>query len=833
MDESEYEIQSSEAPSDFVSAIHDSQQLDAENVGFIDNTGGEILDLGHNENDVALVDGTPDVTLGQFLGRPTLIKNIAWSMSDVPSVLSSFNPWYEFFNNAKIKKKIDNYAFIKCRLHVKVMLNASPFMYGMGIMNYNPIEGITWNPVRASTSFAVDQVSYSQFPHIKIYPASSSGGEMTLPFLYHKNWLALTSAQDLQDMGTMRFIPYTTLKSSNGATGQTVNLQIYAWAENVELMGPTVKLAVQGDEYDGVISKPASTVARFAQNFENLPVIGRFAKATTLGANAVSAIAHLFGFTNTPIIDPIHALIPMNAPNMASAECRSQIQKLTLDPKQELTVDPSVHGLPGIDELSMNHIKVKESFLTKVTWSTSDAIDTQLFNARVTPTLNTQNVETGAVRIAQVPMGYIANLFQYWRGDIIFRFKFVCTKFHKGRVRITYDPVGRIDTDADSQNVAFTQIVDIGEDNDVEVTVPYHQAAAWLRFRSITDSTWSAGGTLAPDNLYENGLITLRVQNYLNAPTTSGSIDILIFVRGGQNLEYDIPASSLARTSFFSVQGDEHDSVSLEPTKVVAGDTHQNAHENRYLLNMGEACKSLRNLLHRHSLAEVITWDNASTTQYSEIFQQFMAMPINYGFDPSGIESVTGIVSGAEQSFNFVPNHPLPYVAMMYKGYRGSINHMYNLDTKQYPYIDDFRVMRDPYNINQTTRKGSIATTLASGATINARLRYLNTSVRPGNGGMALTSQKNNNSLMVQIPDFNRYNFNLIGPSLFTIPGNNDGGAERTYSLSFLAKATNTAGSDTANITINRYVGTGPDFTLLFWQCVPTLDYYNSIPAAA
>ena len=103
-------MQSSEAPADFVTAIHEENILESENVGFIDNTGGEQLDMGHNENDIAMVDGTPDVTLGQFLSRPTLIKNISWAMSDVPSVLSSFKPWYEFFNNTKIKKKIDNYA---------------------------------------------------------------------------------------------------------------------------------------------------------------------------------------------------------------------------------------------------------------------------------------------------------------------------------------------------------------------------------------------------------------------------------------------------------------------------------------------------------------------------------------------------------------------------------------------------------------------------------------------------------------------------------------------------------------------------------------------------
>lgn len=77
--------------------------------------------------------------LNEFLSRPVRIWNIDASTGS--SFSFNRNPWYEYFNHASIKRKIDNYAYIRCDLHIKVVINASPFYYGAYLLSYKPLHG--------------------------------------------------------------------------------------------------------------------------------------------------------------------------------------------------------------------------------------------------------------------------------------------------------------------------------------------------------------------------------------------------------------------------------------------------------------------------------------------------------------------------------------------------------------------------------------------------------------------------------------------------------------------------------------------------------------------
>jgi hypothetical protein len=113
-----------------------------------------------------------------------------------------------------------------------------------------------------------------------------STAEMTLPFLYPHNWLNTTAAVNFTNMGYLHFLQFANLRSANGVTGAGINVSVYAWAEEVEVMGPTTVLALQSDEYEeanGTISGPATAVANVAGRLTDTPVIAPFAMATKLG----------------------------------------------------------------------------------------------------------------------------------------------------------------------------------------------------------------------------------------------------------------------------------------------------------------------------------------------------------------------------------------------------------------------------------------------------------------------------------------------------------------------------------------------------------------------
>jgi hypothetical protein len=821
------------------------QEVDSQQMHFIDAAAGEQVQVHTAVNPIASVDGTPDVSLGEFFARPTLIRTYSWAEGGSLQTLDTFQPWDLYFNNSVIRKKLDNFQYLRAKLHVKVVINASPFYYGLAMMTYNPLEGWTHNPVRGSTAYQTELVSYSQMPHILIHPAASAGGDLVLPFFYHKNWLYCNTRSDFQNMGTMRLHAVTPLASANGVVGQSVTMQIYAWAEEVEVMGPTIGLALQaGDEYgDGPVSRPASALASVAGSLSNIPIIGKFARATEIGATAVSRVASLFGYSNVPVIDNVHAFQNSNLPHLASGGIGTAVQKLTLDPKAELSIDPSMHGLYPEEQLDISTLVQKPSYLTGVSWSTTDSYDTQLFNMRVQPVLASISTETNANRIGLVPMGYLSRFFSFWRGNIKIRFKVVASKYHKGRLRISYDPNGRIDTTTDSHNTCFNTILDIGEEGDVVLDIPYRQGSAWLRTRDVGDANWSPGNALDPNVEFDNGLVTLRVLTPLTAPVASSSVYIIMIVEAGEHFEFAVPFNEVSdsgpRFSQFAVQAGrsymehgEEDKTGLVSRDIVVG-TPTVPHEARFAQNFGERVVSLRSILQRSSLAESIPMDNPASNQYAVFRQLFGRIPLYFGYDPNGINTANKLSSGTAP-FNFVPVHPLPEILAMFRGYRGSVHHHFNIDGGRYESIDNFWVYRHGNNRSASDRKGAYKTTQAAGVNIDNRWRFLNDTYNPiGTGGAALTSQRNNNSLSVSIPDYNRFNFSFSVPSATAVGTAGDASDKNTYGFLLKLKP-NTAGSvDTSGIIINRYVSIGSDFTPLFFVCCPTLDQYASTPTAA
>jgi hypothetical protein len=135
-------------------------------------------------------------------------------------------------------------------------------------------------------------------------------------------------------------------------------------------------------------------------------------------------------------------------------------------------------------------------------------------------------------------------MFKHWRGDIIIRMKVVCTKFHKGRLKISYDPRGDISTTDPAENAVYTEILDIGEKDDVELRIPYHQDLPWLKLDQTLTDNWAPGNALAPRAGIDNGCLTVRVLTGLTAPV-SGIVNLNFFIRGAENFEFANPAGHI------------------------------------------------------------------------------------------------------------------------------------------------------------------------------------------------------------------------------------------------------------------------------------------------
>jgi hypothetical protein len=813
-------------------------------VTFVDNEVGVVVQDLSTQNNVALVDGTEDLSLGQFMGRPTLIDTTTWLAADVVGVKTTITPWLAFLNDTLIKKKLDNYCFLRANLHIKVVLNGTPFQYGQIRVHYSPLEGVISNKVRTTTTPVPTLVPYSQQPGFYIYPQANSGGEMVLPFFFHKNWLDITNATAVQQFGTLRYTIFAPLGTAVTGGSTSVTIRTYAWMSDVHLMGSTTKLSLQADEYGvGAISRPASALASMAGTLSKVPIIGRFARATEIGASAVSQMASLFGFTNVPAIGDVCGFQPMNAPMLASAQVGSQVQKLTLDPKQELSIDPSPHGIGNMDELALAHLKVRESYFGATSWSTSDTGGTLLFNTRVTPVLCTSNdvLNSLSVSVGQrtyhTPLSWLSTMFNNWRGDIIIRMKVVCTKFHKGRLKISYDPINDIATNDPPENAVYTQIVDIGEGDDIEIRVPYHQALGWLKMRSLYPDNWAPGlPAMAPTQGLDNGMISVRVLTALTAPA-SGSINLLFYVRAADNFEFANPVDRIKglqsvnypTPSFFTLQADDKVDV---VTKTITLGPPAVSYPERYGLNFGENIASLRTLLHRAVVSDVVPNITSATGLAQFWYKNYLRMPYTPGFQTSFSSTSANRIVAAAGTLGYAFNdmNHIPYIASPFIGYRGGVNYYVTPSTDSYGHVDDIRVARITNSTQQSAAAifGAIGTALPYATTLSNAASFFGVKslVPPGVSGMATTSNRTNASLTFNIPDLNEFNFSLVDPRFYlsgsTLDGTDAQGARFAITLK-----DKTAGVDNGQqaITIVSEASAGPDFTCLFFLCVPTMDY--------
>jgi len=816
--------------------------LDQVVVEYLDENPGVTIDFTPVADPSYYNDYLPSTELAKFLERPLRIQNITWTEGS--TLNTTFQPWDNYFHATSVAKKLDNYAFISCNLHVKFVLNASPFYYGASIASYCPITDFNTDSINTnvSTNNGRQLIPMTQRPHIKIFPQTCQGGELVLPFFYYQNWLPVGTRSAFQNMGTISMNSFSTLQNAGVSAGSGVTISVYAWATDVRLMGATTNLALQSEDLDlqakteysnpnhGIVSQPASAVANIASKLKNIPVIGPYAKATEMISSGVAAVASLFGFTDTPVVEAVCPLKNLPFPALASADISAPIDKLTLDPKQELSVDTRCCGLDGTDEMMISNIVMRESYLTQFNFTHSNVTDDLLFNLFVSPHLLDYETSGAPVTyVASTPLCHISNLFGYWRGDIIFRFRFICSKFHRGRVLIQWDPTGNIGTVANASNQVFTKIVDISESTDIEVCIPYVQATEWQYTRMFKDSSkylsidYGSNGTpIGPsyDSTVHNGYLSVKCLTVLTSPTSTSDIEVLVSVRGSDNVEFANPIVPPQQTTFFNLQS--QDLVSYdEPEIVTAGEKSATTDTNSYLVYQGERFASLRSLLRRTSLTR-INYNGADSTHQFLFFASTHAhVPLYRGYDPNGIESAVGtLVPGSNFNYNYNYVTPWNWLAYCYRGYRGSANWTYNFDSSNGA-ITHIKAQR--FTSGRSSRAVyRNSTNIATGSTYSAVTKYFNDNIPLGSEGQSLMNGLTQNGLQIQAPMYSKFRFRSTDPLKITLGSNLDGtnveSIQVEYMLSPIANTTNCT-----SIALEQHFAIGTDFSFVFFLNVPTV----------
>jgi len=675
-----------------------------------------------------IADGAID-GLGEFLSRPVLIKSMSWSQSTY--LFENFNPWSLFFDNKRNINRLNNYNLLRCKLCVKFVINGNGFYYGRAIASYNPLHDLDQVTINRF-GHAQDLIGCSQRPHIYINPTECQGGSMCLPFFHYQNALMVPNMQ-WNEMGEINLREMVGLKHAN-SDPNPVTISVFAWAEDVQLSVPTnanisgivpqscdMPAAKGGgaDEYgQGPVSKVASTVAKVSGVLENVPFVAPFAKATTLAAKGIGKLASAFGFSRPNVLDAARPYRPCIMGSLATTNQEETATKLTLDCKQEVTLDSRVLGLGSNDEMDFKSIVTRESYYTQFNWGVDDIPGKRLFSTYVEPTIYDTSGPYNNSAYHMLPCGFIALPFKYWGGTMTFRFQVVSSNFHRGRLRVVWDPH---DGAGDEYNVMHQTIIDVADARDVSVSVGWGNHYSFIRSAnpvehkdglvqpsfSLTDGP--AGALL--DQHRGNGVLSVFIVNDLTVPSSDPTIDSDVTVNVFARMEDDF---RFAQPDDAGISGitlfDPGDPVSVVPALIeeppvevempippgmklvpqsgevdpvqesapltegppditLGPDTSDPADETMSVF-FGEVTTSIRQLLKRffyHSAN-----GNYPSQPYWGLTVTQPDFPFYQGFNPDGPH-----VTGAGTPFAYSSNTWLNYFTPAFAAYRGGIRRKY------------------------------------------------------------------------------------------------------------------------------------------------------------
>ncbi len=786
---------------------------------FVDDTAGVNVEYPPLVSDARDGEHRDIAELKNFLSRPVLIRTINWAETDTPGlVLAAIKPWTLFLSNTPIKNRLHNYSGIACTLRLKIVVNASPFFHGSCLAAYLPYTTGIMNVIGFG-----NPVTMSQLPHVWVYPSAQQGGEIVCPFYYYHNWLEL-NLTEASAMGELQVRIVNQLQSANGVSGASVTMQVWAWAEDVKLMGPTTSLAMQSgqrkkgrDEYGrGPVSSVASAVSSVANTLSDVPIIGKGATAVREMADMVGNVASLFGFSKLPVLDVPSPMVPKPFANFASTDIGTTVEKLSLDTKNDLSIDPRIGGLPGDDELALQGLFARESYLTTFTYSTTNATDDLLFSAIVSPQ-GMQSVDaTGPSPLyCPTPLQFFTSMFENWRGPIVYRFKIVATPFHQGRLRFTYDPKADISTNIPDYATVFNEVVDLANTSDFEIVVPYMQTIGWCRFfdRNTPYYVSNAPLGLTHTNGVDNGMVTIRAVTKLTAPSSSSTIDIQVFVRAGTEYEVANPAILQPGRTFLVPQSGYRPMVTMSygDTKQihVSDETPQN-HEMLFLTNMGEKITSMRQLINRTNQGISTFWNVSGGNQFTMLQAYQTPFPSWYGYTGNGRQQAISQFGASTIGFNFCSVTPWHMLAACFAGMRGSMQWHYNIDSTSSNVVPS--AMTVTRHVNSFTAGNYAETTAVATVTANNIANATVDTSFPSGG--ALTNTRTNTGLSVLAPFYNQNRF--IGSDSSTGDfGFSGNGSHRNNLRLRITYFPSTAAVN--YVRVDRYFSAGPDFQFLFF----------------
>lgn len=532
--------------------------------------------------------------LGEFLSRPVSIFETNWtSVADIriapmllwlqnPAVLAKVQNYSYLRGNLKVKIMITGSPFVYGRAYA-AFVPLETLILPLNLLKNN----LTNGDIEGNRAF----VSYLTQQKIGGYLNPSTGANLTLecPLITPKNAIRLgedgQAGQasfgqniDIDTHGRLLIKTVSPLRAANPAAGETlsITIKIFAWMEDAVLSIPTTRIYTAmmkkkkskkkrkktaapdyGDNKParkptvsinkpsngptkedqetvsktGIVSNMATKAATFLDTLEHVPIIGSYAMAGSAVMTSVGNFASLFGFAMPTAKVPADMYIDMQNPNFCATSGTYQGYKMSVDPLNAVTIDPSVANVTTEDEMSFSSWLDREVYLDTITLTNTDNPLTAtacVWRCNVTPELYHPTDGSGLQTVfIPMPSAHIAKAFKYWRGPVQFRFQVVKSQFHRAVVAINY--VSQVDNQVDRSattdipsNTTFLKTYDLESLDGACIEVDYMQSYPFKHCQ-VTDP-----GTIENDHFVPNAVLPSAQQTQQDSRLSNGYIQMLV-----------------------------------------------------------------------------------------------------------------------------------------------------------------------------------------------------------------------------------------------------------------------------------------------------------------
>lgn len=779
-----------------------------------------------------------DDNITEFFRRPMLLDTFSWTPNAGVYFYETFNPMALYTTQSRVANRLSNYKNMRGRLHLRFLINGQPFVYGRMLVHAFPRSTDQFTRIRALV--LEDMIAGSQNPHIYLNPTTSTGGDLVLPFIWRYNALDLTSIQ-MDETWTVVMREIAPLYSLQSATPNTI--RVLAWMEEIVLSSPTdhnitgiVPQSGVADEYgDKPISTPASIIAKEAGKLKSAPIIGRYARATEQAANMVAGVANALGFSRPVDISSRNAFEMHTAGSFANTNVPDASVKLSLDGKKEVSIDPRVAGMSGEDEMDLKSLAMRESYLTQFVWEEDTAPGTNLFFMRVNPMQFSEYAASTPPEIHMTPSSWVCVPFEYWRGSMKVRFQVVSSNFHRGRLRISYDPV--YSKTSDSFNTVRSHIVDISETKDFVIKIGWSNERTFLKCSQFNDPSYSSS-LIVPNFLQDNGTIRVEVFTELQSSDATGSAEgvrILVHPSMCEDFEVASPRSIVMHNmtyldpnvppGFADIQPESGvndpmigDTPAMEApiNNIIDGDLSTgliNTGDHNTLGCFGESCTNWRGPLKRYCFHHCTKSNFAGTSTATSLMRHTRPdFPVYRGLTPLGVHS------SVDGNYNYTHTTLMNWVTPAYVGWKGAIRWKYYAIAL----TSNFPMLLSVTRLSENLGWSNTEWILSNNTNSSVYAEFFRENLVSTWNGTHWTVASVNPTVSVEVPYYNSNRFHLA-----RIRDVNDTVAAIEQRCHIL----NTAATFNARIPILASVAAGEDFALYMFLSVPIAWKTTSDPA--